>query len=750
MKDIFYVFASVIVFTMQLIAQSGWYSQTPKPTGDNLSSVFYADNNIIWAVGDNGAILNSTDGGNNWTTIEIDPLYNLLSIQFIDEFNGAICGREIAHEPGLQFTEFGILLTTTDAGQSWVNKFRGSNLLNDVFFINSTMGWTIADSGKVFKTTDGGNNWSEYNCGINIWLNDIYFSDLLNGWLISYGYDGGIFKTTDGGMTWTDVSPSFENYFTCMNFINGTVGWFCGTEIYKTTDAGGSWQQLTSFGGTKSIIEIQFVDESNGWCCAYNFTLNKNEILKTNDGGVTWSTQYSTDIYLRSLHFIDNNVGSTVGSYGGILITSNGGNNWELKTEWIPISLQKVCFPSLNTGFTIGRKGSGSFTTHTYFTLKSTDGGTNWSICDSLPSSWFRDLFFINNNKGWIVGANFDDTTGIIRSTSDGGSSWVTQYITPIELISSIYFTDEFNGWATKLSGDLLHTTNGGNDWFVQPTGFSFYHEKTFFVNNNIGWVIGNTGSSLETKIIKTSDGGSSWQDVSPPNQLDTPYDIDFVNEQVGWVVGEHGIVLKTTDGGLTWNQNWPDPWPNGPAFTSVSFVNENIGWIITDEMYSTQGSTAIFYTTNGGSNWELQTLLEGTNGSIFFHDQNTGWFVGGNNVSGVPTVGYVHKTTTGGITFIESKSTFVYIPDNHLLSQNYPNPFNPSTKISWQVPVGSWQTLKVYDVLGDEVATLVDEYKPAGNYEVEWNASNYPSGIYFYQLKTERFVETKKMILMK
>ena len=88
--------------------------------------------------------------------------------------------------------------------------------------------------------------------------------------------------------------------------------------------------------------------------------------------------------------------------------------------------------------------------------------------------------------------------------------------------------------------------------------------------------------------------------------------------------------------------------------------------------------------------------------------------------------------------------------PKTFLLSQNYPNPFNPSTKISWQSPAGGVQTLKIYDVLGNEVATLVNEYKPAGSYEVEWNAGDFPSGIYFYQLKTENYIETKKMILLK
>ena len=97
------------------------------------------------------------------------------------------------------------------------------------------------------------------------------------------------------------------------------------------------------------------------------------------------------------------------------------------------------------------------------------------------------------------------------------------------------------------------------------------------------------------------------------------------------------------------------------------------------------------------------------------------------------------------------------------ILNQNFPNPFNPNTRINWQSPVGSWQTLKIYDVLSNEVATLIDEYKPAGRYEVEFNGHsgegrNLPSGVYFYQLRIggpetssgQSFLETKKMILLK
>ena len=109
-------------------------------------------------------------------------------------------------------------------------------------------------------------------------------------------------------------------------------------------------------------------------------------------------------------------------------------------------------------------------------------------------------------------------------------------------------------------------------------------------------------------------------------------------------------------------------------------------------------------------------------------------------------------------ITSVDNSSS--QFAKSFVLNQNYPNPFNPSTKISWQVPTGSQQTLKIYDVLGNEVATLVDEYKPAGSYEVAFNASllngsvsakgGYASGVYFYQLRSADFIETKKMILVK
>jgi hypothetical protein len=102
----------------------------------------------------------------------------------------------------------------------------------------------------------------------------------------------------------------------------------------------------------------------------------------------------------------------------------------------------------------------------------------------------------------------------------------------------------------------------------------------------------------------------------------------------------------------------------------------------------------------------------------------------------------------------------YIYIPTaveetketitNYSLQQNYPNPFNPSTKIKYSVPQSSEVIIKVFDVLGNEIETLVKEEKPTGSYEITWNAANLPSGVYFYRLKADSFIDTKKMILLK
>jgi len=142
-------------------------------------------------------------------------------------------------------------------------------------------------------------------------------------------------------------------------------------------------------------------------------------------------------------------------------------------------------------------------------------------------------------------------------------------------------------------------------------------------------------------------------------------------------------------------------------------------------------------------------SLIIGANASL---DVSAGADICADGISGTITG---NGTFCGNPTEVESE-TEKTLPTEFALEQNYPNPFNPSTTISWQSPVGSKQTLKVYDLLGNELVTLVDEYREAGRYEVEFskgalgNVLNLSSGIYFYKLTAGSFTETKKMTVLK
>jgi hypothetical protein len=202
-----------------------------------------------------------------------------------------------------------------------------------------------------------------------------------------------------------------------------------------------------------------------------------------------------------------------------------------------------------------------------------------------------------------------------------------------------------------------------------------------------------------------------------------------FTDLNTGWVTGISSMVYKTTNGGGSWVMAFNN---SMCGLYTLFFVNSLTGWTAGCE-------GVILYTSNGGINWTLQSIASTSYlYSVCFSDSQTGWAAGAG--------GKILKTTNGGITAVTVSGTGV--PYEFSLSQNYPNPFNPATTFRFSIPENSFVQLVIYNSLGAEIETLVDEELHPAVYEAKWDASKYPSGVYFYRIETLNFSNTKKMIL--
>ena len=385
-------------------------------------------------------------------------------------------------------------------------------------------------------------------------------------------------------------------------------------------------------------------------------------------------------------------------------------------SQWSVISSQgneAVCFPSENTGYS----------TANGITRKTTNGGFNWSI---LSGGNLTGIFFTNDLTGWVVGY-----PGYIGKTTNGGS-FIQQTTGVSDRLNDVYFIDSNTGWV--VGGDfgterIFKTTNSGTNWITQTSGTANKLFSVYFINANTGWSVGGPSSP---KIIKTTNGGDNW--VTQFTSASTPlYSVMFADANTGWAVAGYiggETIIKTTNGGASWfSQSSGDT-----RYLRDCFVL-NPGKAIAVG----QGGK-IITTTNGGDNWFVQSTGSTVElWSVYFADDSVGYAIGDNAVL---------KTTNGGLTFAGNNSN--QVPEQFTLYQNYPNPFNPGTKIGFRTAGSGLVTLKIYDIKGKEIASIVKEYKQPGNYEINWDGSNYPSGVYFYELETYNHSETKKMLLIK
>ena len=421
-------------------------------------------------------------------------------------------------------------------------------------------------------------------------------------------------------------------------------------------------------------------------------------------------------------------------------VTGPPGAGWVANTSGVSSLLYATKAVSLNVGWAAGAGG---------VVRRTTNGGASWTSAGggAIGANDIYAIDALDANTAFVTttpGATF------IYKTTNGGATWTQVYTDASTgaFIDGIKMYDANNGIAMgdPVGGKwvILRTSNGGSSWARIATEPN--QVGTEAGSNHALWTIGTThiwfpANGTASAVYRSTDGGATWAFTNLPFTAPFTEAIAFINTQVGFVASSGGLAARTSDGGVTWTSS---TFPGSGSLYGAA-VNGT-------DFFATRGTT-IWRSVDLGVTWSQSYIGSGTYFDINFVSQagyGRGWAVSDN---GNITAGYF---ATVGVEEDQNRET----PLAFALMQNYPNPFNPSTTIRYALPEDAFVTLKIYNVLGQEVVQLRNEIQNVGNHDVVWDGRNrsgsqVSSGIYFYRIEAKpvsgsSFTSIKKMILLK
>jgi photosystem II stability/assembly factor-like uncharacterized protein len=366
------------------------------------------------------------------------------------------------------------------------------------------------------------------------------------------------------------------------------------------------------------------------------------------------------------------------------------------------------------------------------------DGGGYWTKQKDSTAVWAYDIVFLNNQKGFVAGKNIPDYKGFIWKTQNSGNTW--EEIAPAPLMLKLFFIDSLVGFAAG-DNEILKTINGGTSWHKTSidSGVFFTIWNIYFPDKRHGWAVGSNGIVIDIGIIlNTVDGGETWQ-VNLEEATATGLGLSFTDSLHGVVVGANppffsGTIMRTENGGKDWDAQYlPCSW-----LKDVVFTNDTTGWAVGEYGF-------IWKTMDRGKNWikiESGTTND-LNRIVFIDNGKTGFIFGNKNT----LLRYDASQDR-----VEDKAISIS-PEKIELYQNYPNPFNGETNITYRMMSSASIVLKVFDVNGKEVVTLVEGFQSSGFHNVKWNGKDKTgkevgSGIYLSSFKSGVFNRTVKICL--
>jgi photosystem II stability/assembly factor-like uncharacterized protein len=689
-------------------------------------------------------------------------------------------------------TCFCIFMTSTNIFSQWerTNGPEGISI-GSLLNVGGTLYAGTATDG-VYASTNGGVNWFPSNSGIE--TKGVLSLASGTGYLYAGTNGYGVYHSTNGGQTW--LPPSNENSLYVKSMaVKDSYIFACAQGVYRSSDNGATWTKVipinalfsaTCVSGNKvfaSEYNYTLVSTNNGvnWSyvndlegsAGFSFYCNGNFIYAGGVSEIYRSTDQGNSFVQIPINFgfsIVNiysitSIGSTLfaaTSYNGVYKSSDNGSTWA----------------SANTGMgpkdtrTLAVTGSSSLIAGAHYAgvFRSTNQGSSWirSMSGFPAGSSVSGLFASGST---VLAGTYD---GLFRST-DNGLTW--------DKITSINDTVNYSHirgicikGGTIFIGTIFHfhstvykSTDNGVTWERSGNGFP---SNLSFINSLI--VSGsNILAATSEGVYYSSNNGDNWIHANAPNQY-----LLSIAKGGGYVYapyGNLGSIYRSVDNG----ENWSLVVHTGIDYTAIgardnfacvgSFFtgaqvtsNFGISWSGVSGISGTTSVLSVFYVTN--SDITLAAVYPGpyyiyrsSDNGLSFSPYSDGlgpnataeWFTATDSflIAGTDYNG-VWRRLRPELVGVASQEQG--LPVSFQLNQNYPNPFNPSTKITYSIPKAGFVSLKIYNMLGQEVAVLVDEYKTPGVYTKEFNASNLSSGVYYYGLISGQFTITRKMVLIK
>jgi len=781
-----YIFLLLLFITSLGYSQNFW-QQTNGPYGGWIQVLAINSQGVLFAGTSQGNIFRSTNNGNNWVqTSFTDANINTIAINsdgkiFVSSKSGVFrstdngntwtfnnSGLPVKEVLSFTFDINGIIFAgtgsglyySTDNGNNWNRK---DCILNDtdiILLATKKNGYMFAGIfwGSLNRSTDNGNNWVPITIPYTFTTKMSFNSA---GDIFAGTWGSGVYRSLDNGVNWTQCSNGItsNNIYSVATSPNGTIFVGISDGIFRSTDKGDNWTQISSPlflavpAHTLIINNLGYVFE--GTTCT--------GINRSTDNGNNWVPHNTGLIANEVAAFCNNNNGDIIAGtyYSGISYYSAAGNNWIPINNGLTALTSNEVLSLINNGagnLFAGTAGGGIF--------RSSDNGNNWTTA-SQGLIGYIIFSFVIDSKGYIfAGAN----DGVYLSTDEGGN-WIRRNngLPSSAGVSALAINSQGSIFLLMKPWGIYRSSDNGNNWTSTNNGLSNTAATTLAVNS-LGDVLAGTSNG----VYCSTDNGNSWV----PLGLTTSYIFSIVINSRGDIfAGTTEGVYYSSDNGSNWHQI------NGGLTNKqiISLGVDSNGYIFA----GTNGS-GIFRSVNSTTvpveltsfsvrvdknkinlSWTTATELNNSGFEIqrklSEYDFSTVAFVNGNGTSTkTNNYSWSEKLLPGIYSYrlkqIDYNGKYEYskeveitvTPNIFSLEQNFPNPFNPNTVISYSLPSASNVKLVVYNTLGQNVKVLENGYKNAGGYSVHFDASDLPSGIYFYRLEAGQFTQVKKMMLLK